>query len=144
MSKLFKLFNKLIPSKCRIIPAIDGGDLLLQVRLSKRFYLHKFLKPEPQDIFHVHRWHKMRSFILKGSYTEERLFIDGSSKIVKHNWLSTFSMDKSVIHRIESWDNCWSLFFFDGSDENWGYVDRSMNYTPWQEYIPEDKRVKHV
>ena len=145
MSKLFSLFNRFIPDKCREIPSVEDDTLLLQIRVSKRLYLHKFLKPEPQNVWHVHRWHKMRSFILWGNYTEQRLFIDGTTKLINHRTWSTFTMDKSVMHRIEYWSpHCWSLFFFDESDENWGYINRDMEYTPWQDYIPESKSVKHV
>lgn len=141
---LFKILNKLFPDRCREIPGVNGKTLLQQVRVGKRFYLHRFLQPEPKDIFHIHRWMKMRSFVLWGNYVEERMYADRTTSKIKHRMWSTFSMDKSVVHRIDEWNNAWTLFYFSGNNSSWGYLDKDFNFTPWDEYIPEERRVKHV
>ena len=134
--------SKIFPNRCREIPAMDGGILLQQIRVGKNAYLHHFVKPEPLDIFHKHRWKHMRSFVLFGKYREQRF--DASSKdttTVEHRVGQTFTMDESVIHRISYWSpKCWTLFFFYGDGQDWGYYDKQGNYTPWQDYIPLDKR----
>jgi len=139
------IVSKIFPKRCREIPAMDGGILLQQVRVTKNSYLHHFVKPEPVDMFHKHRWKKMRSFVLTGRYVEERLSPEGDVSEVKHKFGQTFTMDKSTIHRVSYWSpRCWTWFFFGESDGDWGYYDRQMNYTPWDEYIPQDMRVEHV
>jgi len=148
----YSLVEKLFPDRCREIPAMDGGILLQQIRVTKNSYLHHFLKPEPLGMFHKHRWKTMRSFVLTGSYREQRLYKSAwpdiwksHSRSITHRFGQTFTMDKSVIHRVEYWSPwCWTWFFFGESDGDWGYYDFDLNYTPWDEYIPDEIRVKHV
>lgn len=106
--------------------------------------MHRFLKPEPAGIFHVHRWLYMRSFVLWGNYTEERLFADRTTRKIRHRWLSTFSMTKDVVHRIDQWNSAWTWCFVKSDTGLWGYLDSDLKYTPWDEYIPQDKRVGQI
>jgi len=138
----FELAQKYFPKRCREIPAIDGGILLQQIKVTKNCYLQHFVKPEPEGKFHIHRWKKMRSFILSGHYVEQRLYANRTTTEIRHRFGTTFSMDKGAVHRVAYWSpKCWTLFMFSGSDGLWGYLDKDFNYTPWDEYIPDDIRV---
>lgn len=135
----YEVMSFLFPKRCREIPAVNGGVLLQQIRITKTAYMHHFVQPEPAGKFHLHRWTKMRSFILTGHYIEERLYADRSTKKIRHRFLQTFAMGREAIHRIDYWSpGCWTLFFYSDDDLGWGYVDgETFEYTPWDEYIPE-------
>lgn len=143
---LYKIIEKIIPSRCREIPGTNGEILLQQVRISKRLYLHHFCQPEPEGVWHCHRWRKSRSFVFWGKYTEERLLPNRERVKITHKAPSTFSMGKEVVHRIHKWDNAWTIFWFTVEDQkkDWGYFDEDFNYTSWRDYIEKERRVKHV
>lgn len=141
----YKLMSKIIPNRCREIPHVSGGILLQQIRVFKNCYLQHFVQPEVIDIFHLHRWSKMRSFILCGHYVEERIYSDRTTNKIEHSFLESFSMDRSVNHRIDYWSpRCWTLFIYSDDDLGWGYIDKDFNYTPWDKYIPDDKIVESI
>lgn len=142
---LFKLLNKLFPTRCREIPHVDGGVLLRQVRVFKNVYLQQFAQPEVVDMFHLHRWSKMRSFILSGHYVEERLYADKTRAKIRHQRFTTFTMTRDVVHRVHYWSpRCWTLFIYSDDNLGWGYIDPDHNFTDWQDYIPSAKRVDSI
>lgn len=141
----YSFISKLFPSRCREVPAIDGGVLLQQVRITSGIYLQHFCKPEPEGIFHIHRWENMRSFVLTGHFTEQRLRADKTKVEKRHRFLSTYTMTRDVLHRVSYWSpKCWTIFCFSGGGKDWGYFDEQFNYTPWDEYIPENLKVKSL
>jgi len=143
VSRFYDIAAKLFPSRCREIPAIDGGILLRQIKLTEKVFLQNFAKPEPEGIFHLHRWERMRSFVLTGSFIEQRLRADRSKRLIRHRFLSTYSMTRDVVHRVAYWSpRCWTIFIMMGNTGEWGYLDENFTFTKWDEYIPEELVMK--
>jgi hypothetical protein len=149
-----------MPQRHRVIPtSTDPSRPLLEqfaVMRQCRFgalYLQRFVNPELPRFFHRHQWHRMRSFVLSGEFVEERAplaYDEAASKLtqvwpphaivhVTHKRLSTYTMDRSVIHRTDSWGKrCWTLFWMSSPKlEDWGYYDReaAWRFIPWREQI---------
>ena len=84
----------------------------------------------------------MRSFVLTGYFVEQRQRADRSRIEKTHRFFSTYTMTRDVVHRIEYWSpRCWTIFCFSKEEKDWGYLDSDLNYTPWNEYIPDEIRV---
>lgn len=149
-----------LPGRHRVIPtATDPSRPLLEqfaVMRQCRFgalYLQRFVNPELPRYFHRHQWRSMRSVVLSGTFTEERaplIYIGDwsnsqlalqshSTTMHTHRRLSTYAMDRSVIHRTHSWSSrCWTLFWMSSPKlEDWGYYDRdaAWRWIPWREQI---------
>jgi hypothetical protein len=166
VDSLVRLLCALLPSRHRIIPtATDPSRPLLEqlaVLHMGRFgaiYLQRFVNPELPRFFHRHQWHRMRSVVLSGEFVEERaplVFVGDVlpqlpdhytpiipayhiPRYITHRRLSTYTMDRTVIHRTHSWSTrCWTLFWMSSPKlEDWGYYDRENGwaYTPWREQI---------
>jgi hypothetical protein len=160
------------PSRARLIPTSTDPSrpLLLQFAVMRmcRFgalYLQHFANPELPRFFHRHQWHRMRSFVLSGEFTEERApfgYLDdqrgrqwctgscicrqtayAGPQYIAHKRLSTYTMGREVIHRTHAWGpRCWTLFWMSSPKlEDWGYYDREREwaFTHWREQI--QKRV---
>ena len=149
----YSLVSKLLPKLCREIPHPNGGVLLQQIKVWDRkgtvAYLQHFCQPEEKDVFHRHRWDYMRSIVLTGHYVEERPNFHyvglPQKEFIKRHWFKTHTMDAKVIHRISHWSpRCWTLFITKNNKHTWGYYNRDGVFTPWDEYIPEARRVKSL
>lgn len=150
-----RVLAKLFPSRYRLIPRrSDGSPLLRQFKIFNWLYLQSFLNVEERDLFHVHRWCKMRSFVLSGEFHEERYPglscsyagpHSGFAYYVEHCAPSTYSMDQTTIHRLSFvMPNTWTLFAMRGNGLDWGYYPRPQDpgYIRWDEAIPEQRRVR--
>ena len=142
---------RLFPKRYRLIPRIDGQPLLRQflvLRLGKflEVYLHSFVNGETDQWFHRHRWGHMFSMVLSGRFCEERF---PGRLFWVHYAPSFYYMDQSTIHRLHwAGERTWSLFFGFGNGDSWGYYRRptpeALQYTPWQQMIPPEKRVRSL
>lgn len=101
-------------------------------------YLHCFHNSDEDLELHNHEWKRSLSFILSGSYKEERL--DGNKVITKilSPGKINYIRDKDF-HRVELLSKrVWTLFI-SGSKANaegWGFKDRdTFEFTPWQKHI---------
>ncbi len=139
------------PSRYRLIPrAQDGVPLLRQFKLFSWCYLQSFVTGEVWGWFHRHRWERMISFVLSGSFKEERY---PGGIFVVHKAPSIYTMDRTVIHRLSAVTaRTWTLFLMfrprvrvDGNAD-WGYYPRPANdgYVRWDKMIPEERKVKSL
>lgn len=148
------------PSRARTIPF--SGDpsrpLLTQFMVWPDggriggIYLQHFHAADSWERFHCHRWARMRSWILSGSYTEERarslsdaftqsIFerwepsesygpwlarAAAPSRMITHSRFTSYTMTGEDIHRVERWDPlCWTIFHMRRNNgDKWGYWDR--------------------
>lgn len=140
------------PSRYRLIPrAHDGAPLLRQFNvLGNWCYLQSFENPEDWNWFHVHRWRRMISIVLSGTFKEER-YPGGQFKLRRSP--SIYSMDRTVVHRLSAvMPRTWTLFFMFGSisrsdgKADWGYYPRpkQSGFVPWDKMIPDERRVKSL
>ncbi len=131
----------------RIIPKARDPQvpLLRQLLLWKssklEVYLQHFDNPEDPEFMHCHEWPTMRSFVLSDTFTEERQY-----RAVEHKRFTTYTMDRSVWHRTDSWGkNCWTLFVCTGGRtvargyrklEMRGLNPRALGpFIPWRDHI---------
>jgi hypothetical protein len=145
----------------RVIPkARDPRTPLLRQLLlwkSRRLeiYLQHFDNPEDPFWFHCHEWPRMRSFVLSGGYTEERVDQLPSERLgyiveryrgnIDHNRLTTYTMDRTAWHRTHAWgDHCWTLFVCRGGrviPRGYREVEADSSgarlgpFVPWREHI---------
>ena len=141
---VIKVLARMFPSRYRLITGLHGLPLLRQFKIFEWLFLQSFENPEGRDMFHRHRWGKMYSLVLSGWFIEERY--PGELYIV-HNAPSFYSMDHTVIHRIAKHAaRSWTLFFMFHNDEYWGYYPRPVDveFIPWEDAIPEEKRAKKL
>ncbi len=150
---------RLFPKRYRLIPRLDGKPLLRQFLVCRfawpfgskarpwlEVYLHSFVNGETDQWFHRHRHGHMFSVVLSGRFCEERY--PGQLFFV-HYAPGLYYMDRATVHRLHwAGERSWSLFCGFGNDGRWGYYRRVMpealQYTPWQEMIPPEKRVKSL
>jgi hypothetical protein len=150
-----KFLAKHFPARYRLIPRrSDGAPLLRQFKITEWLYLQSFVNPEERDLFHVHRWRKMRSFVLSGEFHEERYPglscsysgpHSGFNYYIEHRAPSTYSMDQTNIHRLSYvMPDTWTLFLMRGNERDWGYYPRPLDpgYIRREEAIPEQRKVK--
>lgn len=146
---IMRVLARLFPGRYRLIPRrSDGAPLLRQFALfggSKTrhgCYLQSFVNPEEPDLFHRHRWTRMISIVLSGSFSEER-YPGNLGKT--HSAPSIYTMDGTVIHRLNGVaPRTWTLFFMFNGLKAWGYYKRPIGIReiPWNEAIPSERRVK--
>ena len=101
-------------------------------------YLHCFHASDEDMELHNHDWNRSISFILSGSYLEERLV---GNKVVTRtlkpgdiNYIRA-----NDFHRVElKSKRVWTLFI-SGSKikaSGWGFIDReTFKFVPWQEHV---------
>lgn len=143
----------LMPWRHRVVPAAEDPSrpLLRQFALLRAsrwgaLYLQHFVTPEAHDFAHIHRWMRMRSWVLSGFFIEERP-IDFVRHIA-HFRFTSYTMDRSVIHRVAEWSpRCWTLFWMSPeTTDAWGWfpiVNRAAtkrhhilgSFRPWREHI---------
>lgn len=156
-----RVLARLFPSRFRLIPRVpDMTPLLRQFRICSfgkeqprgvppkwhfSIFLQSFCHAEVRELYHVHRWRYMLSFVLSGIFVEER----PGRQFIVHKAGDIYSMNDTVIHRLDyAAPRTWTLFIMFGRNRKrlpggWGYYDRdTSNYTPWNSAIPEAKRVK--
>lgn len=144
---------KHFPDRYRVIPRrSDGEPLLRQFKITDWLYLQSFENPEERNLFHVHRWKKMYSFVLSGRFREERYPgvgyaggpFCGCCYLKMHEAPSIYTMDNADIHRLDYVaPNTWTLFAMRGNMKQWGYYPRpdDTGYTTWEEAIPDERKM---
>jgi len=153
-----RVLARLFPSRYRVIPRLsDGAPMLRQFKVCRWAYLQSFLQPEGFDLFHVHRWRRMVSFVLSGCFVEERY----PGEIFRaHQAPAVYTMDDTVIHRLHGVARgTWSLFLMFGQNRQpsanpsvgastalegggWGYYQRPpRSFVPWEHAIPDERKV---
>ncbi len=132
------------PKRCRLIPQEDDSSRtkLIQFMIMHGVYLQHFETPEQYKYFHDHRWARMRSFVLSGTFCEERQ--DGHLRY--HQRFETYTMDDTVRHRVDWWGTyCWTLFIMREDVHPWGYYHRiTKKFTPWNVHIRDGLRVPNL
>ena len=145
---IIRVLARLFPNRYRVIPRVqDGAPLLRQFKICRWAYLQSFVNVEHPDWFHVHRWQRMISFVLSGRFREERYPGSLARFFKTHSAPSVYMMDRSVMHRLDAADPCtWTLFFMFGDRKAWGYFPRpsSVDYVPWDQFIPEERKVRSL
>lgn len=149
------------PGRYRLIPrAQDGAPLLRQFKIFDWCYLQSFVGPEVHDWFHRHRYRRMISIVLSGRFTEER-YPGGWPLRKTHRAGTVYTMDRTVVHRLAAVEpRTWTLFFQFGARNrllvmpggefktvpDWGYYPRpsATGYVPWEEMIPDERKVKSL
>ncbi len=136
------ILARIWPKRYRLVPRLDGIPLLRQFKLTSWCYLQSFVNPETREWFHHHRWHRMYSIVLSGSFTEERY----TDSYWVHAAPSVYGMDQHVYHRIEAVrPNTWTLFFMFKDQVHWGYRHRDGDdFMPWDEMIKPENRVEKL
>jgi hypothetical protein len=104
-------------------------------------YLHCFHASDEDLELHNHDWNRSVSFILTGSYLEERLNSDNKivTRILKPGMMNYIRAKD--FHRVElQSDRVWTLFI-SGSKahgKGWGFIQRdTLKYVPWQEHVSQ-------
>jgi hypothetical protein len=131
-------------------------QLLLWKSPTLEVYLQHFDNPEDPFWFHCHEWPTMRSYVLSGCYTEERVNSEPSTRegyvyerykgYVGHNRFTTYTMNRDVWHRTHAWGrHCWTLFICRGGRTiARGYREVMVDgpggaflgpFVPWREHI---------
>ena len=96
-------------------------------------YLHCFHAGDEDLELHNHGWRRSISFILHGSYLEERLV---NNKIVTRvlkagnvNYIKA-----NDFHRVDLVSSrVWTLFISGAKVQDWGFIDRdTLEYVPWK------------
>lgn len=103
-------------------------------------YLHCFHASDEDLELHNHDWNRSVSFILTGSYLEERLIGNKVvTRILKPGMMNYIRA--SDFHRVElQSDRVWTLFI-SGSKTNaagWGFKTRdTLDFVPWQKHVSQ-------
>ena len=145
-----------LPGRFRIVPEASTGEPMLRqlaiIRggswIGKRvgaLYLQHFDAPEPRGYAHIHRWRRMRSLVLSGSFIEERPI---DVEYIAHMRGDRYEMDRKVIHRVEWWSpRCWTLFHMSVEQSDaWGWFEIANRdsstrqrvlgcFIPWRKHI---------
>lgn len=123
-------------------------DYLTRIRFPRLFgwrvMLHHIHRPDHDRDMHNHPWKRAYSFLLTGSYTEERLAQDMLPFVIEREfrnvrWFNV--LHKEDFHRIDSIDGpLWTLFIagerLDIDGVEWGFLDETnKKLIPHQEYI---------
>lgn len=134
-------------SKYTIEDYHDGSPYLTRVLFPRIFgfrpMLHKFHRPDGDRALHNHPWRTAVSFILAGSYIEERLLPDESQlahgPITEHRHVRWFNvLTNQDFHRVtELKGSVYTLFVIGERTQGWGFLDDSGQVTPWRQYIDE-------
>lgn len=107
------------------------------VKWMPSIYLHCFHASDEDLELHNHDWNKSISFILSGSYLEERLLGNKVvTRILKPGMFNYIKADD--FHRIELKSNrVWTLFISGSKSKalGWGFKNReTLEFVPWQEH----------
>jgi len=104
-------------------------------------YLHCFHDSDEDLELHNHDWHRSVSFILSGTYLEERLVGNKIVTRILNPGDLNFIKDKDF-HRIElKSKRVWTLFFSGSKTKakGWGFIDRNtLKFVPWQEHVTKN------
>jgi hypothetical protein len=94
-------------------------------------YLHKFWRGDHDRCLHNHPWLFAASFVVRGSYTEQRL--GKKPRLVRwFNWITA-----KDYHRIaELHGEVWSVFVGGPRKQDWGFLLRG-EHVPHQEYFAQ-------
>ncbi len=108
------------------------------VKWMPSIYLHCFHASDEDMELHNHDWNRSFSFILCGSYLEERLINNKIvSRILKPGEINYIRAND--FHRIElKTKRVWTLFISGSKTKakGWGFIRRdNFEFTPWQKHI---------
>lgn len=133
---------------------LDGNLYLTRYYLfylfGKDYVLHRMSRPDADERIHTHPWRRAYSFVLKGSYREERLIgldakrgaIVGTRRIRWFNKITSLDAHRIVtLYRYRYGSNLqdetpfgrnsvWTLFVMGEYFQKWGFMDRV--YTGWR------------
>lgn len=103
-------------------------------------YLHCFHASDEDLELHNHDWNRSVSFILTGSYLEERLINNKVvTRILKPGMMNYIRA--SDFHRVElQSDRVWTLFISGSKAKasGWGFIKRdTLEYVPWQKHVSQ-------
>lgn len=106
-------------------------------------YLHCFHASDEDMELHNHDWKRSFSFILAGSYLEERF--DSNNNIVTRilkPGSTNYIRDKDF-HRIElKTKRVWTLFISGSKSKakGWGFCSRNaLEFVPWQKHVAKSR-----
>jgi len=131
---------------------IDGERYLSKYHLGRflglKWNIHVFHKPDAGRHVHSHPWDKAISFILKGSYTEQRTVgVDTGGELVydikKVRWFNKLNgMSTHKILKLHG-GKVYTLFGMGNRIQHWGFLE-PMNTGDGRvrmQYIPYEERV---
>lgn len=109
--------------------------------------LHHFHRGDGDQDLHNHPWRWGLSFILSGSYVEERLEavlpnINGDVTVATETRLVRFfnRLTDTDYHRVrELRGDVWTLFVTGERSQDWGFLVRGK-HVPWRDYLAEGKK----
>lgn len=101
-------------------------------------YLHCFHASDEDLELHNHDWKRSISFILSGSYLEERLVNNKIVTRILKPGMINYIRDKDF-HRIElKSKRVWTLFISGSKSKaaGWGFISRdTLDFIPWQKHM---------
>lgn len=138
----------------------EGDPYLTRVLLSRwlpikkwfgiGIYLHHFHRPDIDQHLHNHPWTWGMSFVLSGSYTEERLegFLETMPPqiLTDTRRVSRFNFIRDTdYHKVkELHGDVWTLFITGRRHENdWGFLVDGV-HVPWTKYLSKDSKYEPV
>jgi hypothetical protein len=107
------------------------------VKWMPSLYIHCFHSSDDDYELHNHGWSRSISFILSGSYREERLIKDKKIKIRTLKFGSFNYIKANDFHRVDLLTpKVWTIFLSGAKIQDWGFLDReTLEYTPWKEHV---------
>jgi hypothetical protein len=95
-------------------------------------------------VLHQHPWALSFSFILSGSYIEERL-VSAKIKTRIFNPGNINIIAANDFHRVDTLTSkVWTLFVSGSKTQDWGFLDPITNeYTQWEEFIRNKEMAAH-
>lgn len=146
MSWAQKIWNRFLSKlENRIIYRRDGKPYLVRYYIlhSNKYkflpgiYIHHFLSSDEDLELHDHPWLTSLSFILSGSYMEERREFDNTVSTKRYQ-AGMFNLIKANdFHRVDlETPSVWTLFLSGNRSESWGFWDRDTGkYTSWRRHV---------
>jgi len=143
-----------------IIEREDGTPYLTRYYIFRKnkwwqpsIYIHCIHESDADLELHCHPWAKSVSFILSGSYLEER------REEIDHPLIPSYAINKKIfspgnINYIRSDDyhrldlltkKVWTLFISGPKTKDWYFWDRDTNeYTQWEEFEKKKRQMLHA
>lgn len=132
----------------------DGSKYLTRILLSRLLglkeklgvgvYLHNFHREDIDRHLHNHPWKWAVSFVLSGSYDEERLVENlvhsGGWDYTTHVRRVRFfnRLNRNDYHKVERLDgDVWTLFITGPRVQDWGFLVDGQ-HVPWKKYLGKE------
>jgi len=122
------------------IPAEDGSPYLRRwvvTKLGVRFFVHHYLKNDPEPWLHDHPWWAVGIPII-GSYLEERLvrLCPVHGRVTKKRYIGTLRPNfirTNVFHKIAAVNSgTWTLFFHGKRTGAFGFLETELKGDRWE------------